>query len=179
MGSSPNLGEQRSREYNYELGIMNSELKKVWGLFLTTEFILAQVIDGAWGVLLVWITFLFWEIWYLMVLDGVRVKAEKYYNEIVGRFKLSVGLIMAIETVFSVMSVVVMFVPSAFSATVMGVAHSVRFLAHSVLFIWQISMLMNAIAATMTPKQYKNERGRIVLSLVFAPIGALTMRNEE
>ena len=87
---------------------MNSELKKVWGLFLTTEFILAQVIDGAWGVLLVWITFLFWEIWYLMVLDGVRVKAEKYYNEIVGRFKLSVGLIMAIETVFSVMSVVIL-----------------------------------------------------------------------
>ena len=158
---------------------MNYELKNTWGLFLTTEFILAQVIDGAWGVLLVWITFLFWEIWYLMVLDGVRVKAEKYYNEIVGRFKLSVGLIMAIETVFSVMSVVVMFVPSAFSATVMGVAHSVRFLAHSVLFIWQISMLMNALAATMTPEQYKNERGRIVLSLVFAPIGALIMRNEE
>lgn len=156
---------------------MNYELKNTWGLFLTTEFILAQVIDGAWGVLLVWITFLFWEIWYLMVLDGVRVKAEKYYNEIVGRFKLSVGLIMAIETVFSVMSVVVMFVPSAFSATVMGVAHSVRFLAHSVLFIWQISMLMNALAATMTPEQYKNERGRIVLSLVFAPIGALIMRN--
>ena len=158
---------------------MNSDIRKRWGLFLITEFILAQVIDGAWGVLLVWITFLFWEIWYLMVLDGVRVKAEKYYNEIVGRFKLSVGLIMAIETVFSVMSVVVMFVPSAFSATVMGVAHSVRFLAHSVLFIWQISMLMNALAATMTPEQYKNERGRIVLSLVFAPIGALIMRNEE
>ena len=179
MGSSPNLGEQRSREYNYELGIMNSELKKVWGLFLTTEFILAQVIDGAWGVFFVWVTFLFWELWYLMVLDGVRVKAEKYYNDIAGRFKLSVGLIMAIETVFSVMSVVVMFVPSAFSATVMGVAHSVRFLAHSVLFIWQISMLMNALAATMTPEQYKNERGRIVLMLVFAPIGALIMRNEE
>ncbi len=158
---------------------MNYELKKVWGLFLTTEFILAQVIDGAWGVFFVWVTFLFWEMWYLMVLDGVRAKAEKHYNEIVGRFKLSVGLIMAIETVFSVMSVVVMFVPSAFSATVMGVAHSVRFLAHSVLFIWQISMLMNALAATMTPEQYKNERGRIVLSLVFAPIGALTMRNEE
>ena len=165
--------------YNYKLRIMNSDIRKRWGLFLITEFILAQVIDGAWGVLLVWITFLFWEIWYLMVLDGVRVKAEKYYNEIVGRFKLSVGLIMAIETVFSVMSVVVMFVPSAFSATVMGVAHSVRFLAHSVLFIWQISMLMNALAATMTPEQYKNERGRIVLSLVFAPIGALIMRNEE
>ena len=156
---------------------MNSDIKKSWGLFLTTEFILAQVIDGVWGVFFVWVTFLFWEMWYLMVLDGVRVKAEKYYNEIVGRFKLSVGLIMAIETVFSVMSVVVMFVPSAFSATVMGVAHSVRFLAHSVLFIWQISMLMNAIAATMTPEQYKNERGRIVLSLVFAPIGALIMRN--
>ena len=156
---------------------MNSDIRKRWGLFLITEFILAQVIDGAWGVLLVWITFLFWEIWYLMVLDGVRVKAEKYYNEIVGRFKLSVGLIMAIETVFSVMSVVVMFVPSAFSATVMGVAHSVRFLAHSVLFIWQISMLMNALAATMSAEEYKLERGKIVLMLVFAPIGALTMHN--
>ena len=158
---------------------MNYELKKVWGLFLTTEFILAQVIDGAWGVLLVWITFLFWEIWYLMVLDGVRAKTEKYYNEIVGRFKLSVGLIMVIETMFSVMDVTTIWGFNLFSDTVLGVAHSVRFLAHSVLFIWQISMLMNAIAATMTPEQYKNERGRIVLSLVFAPIGALTMRNEE
>lgn len=165
--------------YNYKLRIMNSDIRKRWGLFLITEFILAQVIDGAWGIFFVWITFLFWELWYLMVLDGVRVKAEKHYNDIAGRFKLSVGLIMAIETVFSVMSVVVMFVPSAFSATVMGVAHAVRFLAHSVLFIWQISMLMNALAATMTPEQYKNERGRIVLSLVFAPIGALIIRNEE
>ena len=158
---------------------MNYELKKVWGLFLTTEFILAQVIDGAWGVLLVWITFLFWEIWYLMVLDGVRAKAEKYYNEIVGRFKLSVGLIMAIETIFSMMRVTTIWGFNLFSDTALGVAHSVRFLAHSVLFIWQISMLMNAIAATMTPEQYKTERGRIVLLLVFAPIGALIMRNEE
>ena len=165
--------------YNYKLRIMNSDIRKRWGLFLITEFILAQVIDGAWGVLLVWITFLFWEIWYLMVLDGVRVKAEKYYNEIVGRFKLSVGLIMAIETIFSVMRVTTIWGFYLFSDTALGIAHSVRFLAHSVLFIWQISMLMNAIAATMTPEQYKNERGRIVLSLVFAPIGALTMRNEE
>ena len=158
---------------------MNYELKKRWGLFLTTEFILAQVIDGAWGVFFVWVTFLFWEIWYLMVLDGVRAKAEKYYNEIVGRFKFSVGMIMAIETIFSVMRVTTIWGLNLFSDTALGVAHSVRFLAHSVLFIWQISMLMNAIAATMTPEQYKNERGRIVLSLVFAPIGALTMRNEE
>ena len=165
--------------YNYKLRIMNSDIRKRWGLFLITEFILAQVIDGAWGVLLVWITFLFWEIWYLMVLDGVRVKAEKYYNEIVGRFKLSVGLIMAIETIFSVMRVTTIWGFNLFSDTALGIAHSVRFLAHSVLFIWQISMLMNAIAATMTPEQYKNERGRIVLMLVFAPIGALTMRNEE
>ena len=156
---------------------MNSDIRKRWGLFLITEFILAQVIDGAWGVLLVWITFLFWEIWYLMVLDGVRVKAEKYYNEIVGRFKLSVGLIMAIETIFSVMRVTTIWGFNLFSDTALGIAHSVRFLAHSVLFIWQISMLMNAIAATMTPEQYKNERGRIVFMLVFAPIGALTMRN--
>ena len=163
--------------YNYKLRIMNSDIRKRWGLFLITEFILAQVIDGAWGVLLVWITFLFWEIWYLMVLDGVRVKAEKYYNEIVGRFKLSVGLIMAIETIFSVMRVTTIWGFNLFSDTALGIAHSVRFLAHSVLFIWQISMLMNAIAATMTPEQYKNERGRIVFMLVFAPIGALTMRN--
>lgn len=158
---------------------MNSNIKKTWGLILTTEFILAQVVNGVWGVLLVWITFLFWEIWYLMVLDGVRAKAEKYYNEIVGRFKLSVGLIMAIETIFSVMRVTTILGFNLFSDTALGIAHSARFLAHSVLFIWQISMLMNAIAATMTPEQYKNERGRIVLSLVFAPIGALTMRNVE
>ena len=156
---------------------MNSNIKKTWGLILTTEFILAQVVDGAWGVFFVWITFLFWEIWYLMVLDGVRAKAEKYYNEIVGRFKLIVGLIMTIETIFSVMSVITILGLNLFSNTVLGVAYSVKFLAHSVLFIWQISMLMNAFAATMSAEEYKAERGKIALMLVFAPIGALTMRN--
>ena len=144
---------------------------------MITEFILAQVVDGAWGVFFVWITFLFWEIWYLMVLDGVRAKAEKYYNEIVGRFKLIVGLIMTIETIFSVMSVITILDLNLFSNTVLGVVYSVRFLAHSVLFIWQISMLMNAFAATMSAEEYKAERGKIALMLVFAPIGALTMRN--
>ncbi len=158
---------------------MNSNIKKTWGLILTTEFILAQVVDGVWGVFCVWITFLFWEIWYLMVLDGVRAKAEKYYNEIVGRFKLIVGLIMTIETIFSVMSVITILDLNLFSNTVLGVVYSVRFLAHSVLFIWQISMLMNAFAATMSAEEYKAERGKIALMLVFAPIGALTMRNEE
>lgn len=156
---------------------MNSNIKKTWGLILTTEFILAQVVDGAWGVFFVWITFLFWEIWYLMVLDGVRAKAEKYYNEIVGRFKLIVGLIMTIETIFSVMSVITILGLNLFSNTVLGVVYSVRFLAHSVLFIWQISMLMNAFAATMSAEEYKSERGKIVLMLVFAPFGALIMRN--
>lgn len=156
---------------------MNSNIKKTWGLILTTEFILAQVVDGAWGVFFVWITFLFWEIWYLMVLDGVRAKAEKYYNEIVGRFKLIVGLIMTIETIFSVMSIITILGLNFFSNTVLGVVYSVRFLAHSVLFIWQISMLMNAFAATMSAEEYKAERGKIALMLVFAPIGALTMRN--
>ena len=156
---------------------MNSNIKKTWGLILTTEFILAQVVDGAWGVFFVWITFLFWEIWYLMVLDGVRAKAEKYYNEIVGRFKLIVGLIMTIETIFSVMSVITILGLNLFSNTVLGVVYSVRFLAHSVLFIWQISMLMNAFTATMSAEEYKAERGKIALMLVFAPIGALTMRN--
>lgn len=156
---------------------MNSNIKKTWGLILITEFILAQVVDGAWGVFFVWITFLFWEIWYLMVLDGVRAKAEKYYNEIVGRFKLIVGLIMTIETIFSVMSVITILGLNLFSNTVLGVVYSVRFLAHSVLFIWQISMLMNAFAATMSAEEYKAERGKIALMLVFAPIGALTMRN--
>ena len=156
---------------------MNSNIKKTWGVILTTEFILAQVVDGAWGVFFVWITFLFWEIWYLMVLDGVRAKAEKYYNEIVGRFKLIVGLIMTIETIFSVMSVITILGLNLFSNTVLGVVYSVRFLAHSVLFIWQISMLMNAFAATMSAEEYKAERGKIALMLVFAPIGALTMRN--
>ena len=156
---------------------MNSNIKKTWGLILTTEFILAQVVDGAWGVFFVWITFLFWEIWYLMVLDGVRAKAEKYYNEIVGRFKLIVGLIMTIETIFSVMSIITILGLNLFSNTILGVVYSVRFLAHSVLLIWQISMLMNAFAATMSAEEYKAERGKIALMLVFAPIGALTMRN--
>ena len=156
---------------------MSSNIKKVWGLFLATEFIFSQVINGAWGVFFVWITFLFWEIWYLMVLDGVRAKSADYYNEIIGRFKFSVGLIMVIETIFSAMSVTIILGLNIFSDTALGVAHSVRFLAHSVLFIWQISMLMNAFAATMSAEEYKAERGKIALMLVFAPFGALAMRN--
>jgi hypothetical protein len=160
---------------NFEFNKIPSHLL---GLLLTTEFIFAQVIDGAWGVFFVWITFFLWEVWYLMVLDGVRAKAEKYYNEIVGRFKLSVGLIMAIETIFSVMRVTTIWEFNLFSDTALGIAHSARFLAHSVLFIWQISMLMNALAATMTPEEYKLERGKIALMLIFAPLGALAMENK-
>ena len=161
---------------------MNFDLKKVpslaLGLLMTSEFIFAQVIDGAWGVFFVWVTFLLWEIWYLKVLDSVRVKAEKYYNEIVGRFKLTVGVVMAIETIFSVMRVMTILGFNLFSGTALGVFHSARFLAHSVLFIWQISMLMNALAATMSAEEYKMKRGKIVLMLVFAPIGAMSF-NEE
>ena len=64
------------------------------------------------------------------------------------------------------------------SAAIIGISKSARFLAHSVLFIWQISMLMNALAATMTPEKYKLERGKIALMLVFAPLGALAMENK-
>ena len=84
---------------------------------------------------------------------------------------------MTIETIFSVMSVITILGLNFFSNTVLGVVYSVRFLVHSVLFIWQISMLMNAFAATMSAEEYKAERGKIALMLVFAPIGALTMRN--
>jgi hypothetical protein len=85
---------------------------------------------------------------------------------------------MAIETIFSVMRVTTIWEFNLFSDTALGIAHSARFLAHSVLFIWQISMLMNALAATMTPEEYKLERGKITLMLVFAPFGALAMENK-
>ena len=149
----------------------------VLGSLMVCGFIFTQVFDGLVGTAFVLYTMLFWELWYLKVLGSTRKKATEYYDGVVGRFKLSVGLIMAIETIFSVMRVTTIWEFNLFSDTALGIAHSARFLAHSVLFIWQISMLMNAIAATMTPEQYKNERGRIVLSLVFAPIGALTMHN--
>ncbi|MBR5822675.1 MAG: hypothetical protein IKY67_00860 [Paludibacteraceae bacterium] len=161
---------------------MNFDLKKVpslaLGLLMTSEFIFAQVIDDAWGVFFVWVTFLLWEIWYLKVLDSVRVKAEKYYNEIVGRFKLTVGVVMAIETIFSVMRVMTILGFNLFSGTALGVFHSARFLAHSVLFIWQITMLLNAYAASMSAEDYKNERGRLLLSLIFAPLGAMFFKEE-
>ena len=161
---------------------MNCDLKKVpslaLGLLMTSEFIFAQVIDGAWGVFFVWVTFLLWEIWYLKVLESVRVKAEKYYNEIVGRFKLTVGVVMAIETIFSVMRVMTILGFNLFSGTALGVFHSARFLAHSVLFIWQITMLLNAYAASMSAEDYKNERGRLLLSLIFAPLGAMFFKEE-
>ena len=151
----------------------------VLGLLMASGFIFTQVLDGLIGTAFVLYTMLFWELWYLKVLGSTRKKATEYYDGVVGRFKASVWMILSVESIFLLLSILFVFEPNIVSAAVIGIAHSARFLAHSVLFIWQISMLMNAIAATMTPEQYKNERGRIVLSLVFAPIGALTMRNEE
>ncbi len=151
----------------------------VLGLLMACGFIFTQVFDGLAGTAFVLYTMLFWELWYLKVLASTRAKATEYYDGVVGRFKASVWMILSVETLFLLLSVLFVFVPNVVPAAVIGMAKSARFLAHSVLFIWQISMLMNALAATMTPEQYKNERGRIVLSLVFAPIGALIMRNEE
>ena len=151
----------------------------VLGLLMACGFIFTQVLDGLVGTAFVLYTMLFWELWYLKVLASTRAKATEYYDGVVGRFKASVWMILSVETLFLLLSVLFVFVPNVVPAAVIGMAKSARFLVHSVLFIWQISMLMNALAVTMTPEQYKNERGRIVLSLVFAPIGALTMRNEE
>lgn len=156
---------------------LNKISSNVLGLILVTEFIMAQVIDGVMGVVFMWLTFLFWQIWYLMVLERIRIKAAEYYDGVVGRFKASVGLFLIVETVFSALSILNILLPNMLSATIMGVAVSARFLLLSVLFVWQISMLMNAFAATMSAEEYKTERGKIALMLVFAPIGALAMRN--
>ena len=149
----------------------------VLGLLMVCGFIFTQVLDGLIGTAFVLYTMLFWELWYLKVLGSTREKAKDYYDGVVGRFKASVGLILSVESVFLLLSVLFVFEPNVVSAAVIGMAKSARFLAHSVLFIWQISMLMNAFAATMSAEEYKTERGKIVLMLVFAPIGALAMRN--
>ena len=39
-------------------------------------------------------------------------------------------------------------------------------------------MLMKAIAASMSAEQYERKRGKILLSLIFAPIGVILMRDE-
>ena len=150
----------------------------VLGLLMACGFIFTQVLDGLAGTAFVLYTMLFWELWYLKVLGSTRDKATEYYDGVVGRFKASVWMILSVETLFLLLSVLFVFVPNVVSVAVIGMAKSARFLAHSVLFIWQISMLMNAIAATMSAKEYKVERGRIALMLVFAPLGALTMKNE-
>ena len=160
---------------------MNFELKKVpslaLGLLLTCQFILAQVTDGVWGIFFVWTTILFWELWYLQVLSVAGKKAPEYCNGVVGRFKTSVAMLLSVETIFAAMSVVAIVLPDVLPAAAVGIAKSARFLIHSVLFVWQISMLMNALAATMSPEEYKAERGKIVLMLVFAPLGALFMKD--
>jgi hypothetical protein len=120
---------------------------------------------------------LFWELWYLKVLGSTRAKATEHYDGVVGRFKASVWMILSVESLFLLLSVLFVFVPNVVPAAVIGMAKSARFLAHSVLFIWQISMLMNAIAATMSAEEYKSERGKIALMLVFAPIGAIFMKD--
>ena len=161
---------------------MNFDLKKVpsltLGLLMTSEFIFAQVIDGAWGVFFVWFTLFFWELWYMRVLVVAGEKAPDYYNGVVGRFKASVAMLLSVETIFSLMSVGFILMPDVLPTAAVGVAKSVRFLIHSLLFVWQITMLLNAFAATMSADEYKAERGKIVLMLVFAPLGALTMHNE-
>ena len=151
----------------------------VLGLLMVCGFIFTQVLDGLIGTAFVLYTMLFWELWYLKVLVSTRKKATEYYDGVVGRFKASVWMILSVESIFLLLSILFVFEPNIVSAAVIGMAKSARFLAHSVLFIWQISMLMNAIAATMSAEEYKSERGKIALMLVFAPIGALTMRNEE
>ncbi len=149
----------------------------VLGLLMACGFILTQVLDGLAGTAFVLYTMLFWELWYLKVLASTRAKATEYYDGVVGRFKASVWMILSVETLFLLLSVLFVFVPNVVPAAVIGMAKSARFLVHSVLFIWQISMLMNALAATMSAEEYKLERGKIVLMLVFAPFGAMTMRN--
>ena len=149
----------------------------VLGLLMVCGFIFTQVLDGLIGTAFVLYTMLFWELWYLKVLGSTREKATEYYDGVVGRFKASVWMILSVESLFLLLSVLFVFVPNVVSAAVIGMAKSARFLAHSVLFIWQISMLMNALAATMSVEDYKTERGKIVLMLVFAPFGALAMRN--
>ena len=149
----------------------------VLGVLMACGFIFTQVLDGLAGTAFVLYTMLFWELWYLKVLGSTREKATEYYDGVVGRFKASVWMILLVESVFLLLSVLFVFEPNIVSAAVIGMAKSARFLAHSVLFIWQISMLMNAIAATMSVEEYKAERGKIALMLVFAPFGALAMRN--
>ena len=149
----------------------------VLGLLMACGFIFTQVLDGLAGTAFVLYTMLFWELWYLKVLASTRAKATEYYDGVVGRFKASVWMILSVETLFLLLSVLFVFVPNVVPAAVIGMAKSARFLVHSVLFIWQISMLMNALAATMSAEEYKLERGKIVFMLVFAPIGALTMHN--
>ena len=149
----------------------------VLGLLMACGFIFTQVLDGLVGTAFVLYTMLFWELWYLKVLGSTREKATEYYDGVVGRFKASVGLILSVESIFLLLSILFVSAPNIVPAAVIGMAKSARFLAHSVLFIWQISMLMNAIAATMSAEEYKSERGKIVMMLVFAPIGAMIMRN--
>lgn len=149
----------------------------VLGLLMACGFIFTQVLDGLVGTAFVLYTMLFWELWYLKVLVSTREKATEHYDGVVGRFKASVWMILSVESVFLLLSVLFVFEPNVVSAAVIGMAKSARFLVHSVLFIWQISMLMNAIAATMSAEEYKLERGKIALMLVFAPFGALAMRN--
>ena len=149
----------------------------VLGLLMACGFIFTQVLDGLVGTAFVLYTMLFWELWYLKVLGSTRKKATEYYDGVVDRFKASVWMILLVETLFLLLSVLFVFEPTIVSATVIGMAKSVRFLAHSVLFIWQISMLMNALAATMSAEEYKSERGKIVLMLVFAPFGAIFMKD--
>ena len=149
----------------------------VLGLLMACGFIFTQVLDGLVGTAFVLYTMLFWGLWYLKVLGSTREKATEYYDGVVGRFKASVGLILSVESIFLLLSVLFVFVPNVVPAAVIGMGKSARFLAHSVLFIGQISMLMNAIAATMSAEEYKSERGKIVMMLVFAPIGAIFMKD--
>ncbi len=159
------------------MNALNKFPSLILGLLMVCGFIFTQVLDGLIGTAFVLYTMLFWELWYLKVLGSTREKAKDYYDGVVGRFKASVWMILSVETLFLLLSVLFVFVPNIVPAAVIGMAKSARFLIHSVLFIWQISMLMNALAATMTPEEYKLERGKIALMLVFAPFGALTMHN--
>lgn len=146
---------------------------QVFGVLMMLGFIVAQAADGIMGSIFVWITFVMWEIWYMVELESMRAKAEEHYASVVRRFQITVALALLVESAFCLISIFNILNPDVLTSAVLGIAGSARFLSLSVLLIWQVSMLLNTKATTMTPEQYKDERGKIVLLLIFAPIGAI------
>jgi hypothetical protein len=158
----------------------NKTLRQM-GYCLLVVFFLSQIFEGILGGCFEFATIYAWEIWYGFVFCRVQFYAPDYFKNTKIRFFGSLFFVGFIEYCFLGVRMSEWGKAGNLSSEelrIFEIVHIVRICIYLVFFIWQIFMLMKAIAASMSAEQYERKRGKILLSLIFAPIGVILMRDE-